>query len=128
MLSSSAHERMDGDAARPHKRPRHTGQPFSNSVYIGSAEEQQQRSGGPSVGPQDSEKNARQEQSPQLAPPRGRPEEKHRKLSCKECRRWVLPRLLSYQSNHVPRCPPSSSRCILRIIPYFIEIIAMFSL
>lgn len=87
MLSSSSHEPMDSDTARPLKRPRHTGQPFSNSVYIGSAEEQQQRSGGPSVSPQDGEKIARLEQPPQLAPPRGRPEEKHRKLSCKECRR-----------------------------------------
>ncbi|KAF8718916.1 hypothetical protein AX14_011677 [Amanita brunnescens Koide BX004] len=94
MLSHSAHERMDsdapdGDAARPLKRPRHTGQPFSNSVYIGPAEGEQQRSLGPSVAPQDNRKNAPQEQ-PQLSPQRGRPEEKHRKLSCKECRRLKL--------------------------------------
>ena len=77
----------DGDAARPHKRPRHTGQPFSHSVYIGSSEGEQQRSVGPSVAPQDTQKNTLQELLPQLSPQRGRPEEKHRRLSCKECRR-----------------------------------------
>ncbi|KAK2460474.1 hypothetical protein APHAL10511_007521 [Amanita phalloides] len=95
MLSGSAHELRDSDSpdddtARPLKRPRHAGQLYPHSVYIGTAEDQQHRSVGTSAALQDNEKNVHQDQQPPLAPQRGRPEDKHRKLSCKECRRLKL--------------------------------------
>ncbi|KAF8628808.1 hypothetical protein AX15_003703 [Amanita polypyramis BW_CC] len=93
-MLGSAHELREddapgADAARPLKRARQTPQPYTNSVYIGTAEEQHQHGSGSPVVLSESGKAARQEQLPPSGS-RTRPEEKHRKLSCKECRRLKL--------------------------------------
>ncbi|KAF8335644.1 hypothetical protein F5887DRAFT_1079053 [Amanita rubescens] len=60
--------------------PHHTGQPFSNCIYAELAVDQQRCSGDPSVAPEPL----------QLVRLGGQPNEKHRKLSCRECQRLKI--------------------------------------